>query len=125
MKKLMLILVSVLVLTSCGDSYKAKGLAKYFLNENLKDADMSGYTAGKFDKTARVTPERIEQIRAELAKQKEFNSNINYAPGNIPDTLFYLRVKFNLTDNQGNEKKCSGTCYFDKELTRVIGFTEN
>ncbi len=126
--KLSFVIVSTLImlsLSSCGDSYKAKSMAKDFLNENLTNPDMSSFQAGTFGKTSHVSKEQIMEMRKFVSKLPEYKNQISYTSNEVPDTVTYLRVNYNLTDKNNKETKHSNTFYFDKELTHILGFTIN
>lgn len=126
MKKLILFLAMTLCLVSCNDSYKAKSMARDFLNESLDQYDMSDFSGGRIDTTTMIKPQSIFHMRQYMSHLQQFKTDMEYVNGSdIPDTLLYIRVKYKLANKQGQEAKYSNTFYFDKGLTRVVGFTEN
>ncbi len=120
------LLLTTLLLASCGQQHDAEDLIRDFLNENLEVSDRTNEQFSRLDSTKHVTPQRVGEMRRKANDIAIFKKGIIYPQNNrIPSKLLLMNVKYTLTDMHGREQDYMQTFYMDKELSRVVAFKEN
>ena len=104
-----------LLLTSCGQQYKAEKTVKAFVEENMEAADkISGRDFADVGTTRHISDSLIQIMRHRGAPL--FKQGISY--GNVPQgELFFLRMRF---VHEGDTLQ--NTFYLNQELTEVVAF---
>ena len=99
-----------LLLTSCGQQYKAEKTVKAFVEENMEAADkISGRDFADVGTTRHISDSLIQIMRHRGAPL--FKQGISY--GNVPQgELFFLRMRF---VHEGDTLQ--NTFYLNQELT--------
>lgn len=109
--------------SSCDRQNKAESLVDDFMEANMKDASVANnksYT--KIDSTAYINDSIVTDMRSKANGLKLYRTNIKYAEGGIPKTIYYIRVSYLVDGKSDKMDKKKETFYFDRELTRIIAF---
>ena len=117
MRKMFLLFTAALLLMSCGEQYKAKGVVKDFLKENVTATSYSAKRFSGIDSTRNVTPEQVVALRKALSKQKGFKSHIAFQDYTKRDVLKFVKMMLKVNDDTLN---C--TFYLDKDVEHVVAF---
>jgi len=117
MRKMFLVFTATLFLMSCGEQYKAKGVVKDFLKENIIASDYSAKRFSGIDSTRNVTPEQVATLRKAIAAQKGFKKNIAFQDYSKRDVLKFVRMMLKMNDDT---LQC--TFYLDKDVEHVVAF---
>ena len=115
MKKFILLFTVTLVMMSCGEQCKAKGVVKDFLKENLTSADYSTQRFSDVDSTRNVTPEQVAALRKMAGEWKVFKKEISYHAYEQRDALKFTRMML-----RDNDDTLQCTFYLDTELKQVV-----
>ena len=67
-----------------------------------------------------VTDSMCQEMRAKMASNKRFKSNMHYAEGPASKNLHFIRVKYRVDKDTVYQ-----TFYLDEQQTRVVAFKEN
>ena len=107
--------LTLLLLASCGQRYEAKQLVKAFVKKHAtEEIDISSFS--ELDSTKVISDSLLQEMRLRAQKDTLFK---NVELGSIPlsTTLLYIRMRYGADSlNQ------SRTFYFDKDLTSIIAF---
>lgn len=117
-------LAAVLLLASCGKEGDAKSMVNDFLDTYLVDNTRSDVRFSRMDSTRLIPPERVMALREHMKTVKLFKPDVTYAEGDIPSTLYYIRVTYTKPSADGKGKRYSQTFYFDPEVKRLVAFKE-
>ena len=105
----------LLLLASCGQRYEAKQLVKAFVKEHAtEEIDISSFS--DLDSTKVISDSLLQVMRQRAEKDTLFK---DVKLGSVPPstTLLYIRMRYGADSlNQ------SRTFYFDKDLTSIIAF---
>ena len=118
-------LLTVVVLSGCGEEQRSKTLVKDFLNENLTHNDYSVDRYLKFDSTYRVSSQAIASLHTNAPKIGPFKSGIRYQPYKQGDKLYFLRVKYGVEMGGEEPTEMTHTFYIDKDFQGVVAVKEN
>lgn len=124
MKCLLPLLLVLLLLASCGKEGDAKGMVDDFLDTYLVDNTRSDVRFSRLDSTKMITPERVMALREHMKTVKLFKPDVKYDDGEIPSTLYYIRVSYTKPAAGGKVETYAQTFYFDREVERLIAFKE-
>ena len=114
-------LVAVMAFSSCDkEKSAAKELVKEFLKENLVSEDHKVLYCYDLSTTKFVTDSMCQEMRAKMASNKRFKSNMRYAEGPASKNLHFIRVKYRVDKDTVYQ-----TFYLDEQQTRVVAFKEN
>lgn len=114
-------LVAVMTFSSCNkEKSVAKELVKEFLKENLVSEDYKVLYCYDLSTTKFVTDSMCQEMRAKMANNKRFKSDMHYAEGPASKNLHFIRVKYRVDKDTVYQ-----TFYFDEQQTRVVAFKEN
>ena len=114
-------LVAVMAFSSCDkEKSAAKELVKEFLKENLVSEDHKVLYCYDLSTTKFVTDSMCQEMRAKMANNKRFKSNMHYAEGPASKNLHFIRVKYRV-----DKDTIYQTFYLDEQQTRVVAFKEN
>ena len=109
--------LAVLLLASCGQRYEAKGIVKDFVKEHAtEEIDITSFS--DLDSTKVISDSLLQVMRQRAQKDTLFK---DVQLGSIPlsTTLLYIRMRFQLP---GDTLEQSRTFYFDRDLTSIIAF---
>lgn len=124
LKFLLFSLLALLLFASCGKEGDAKSMVEDFLDTYLVDNARSDTRFSRMDSTKMITPATVMALREHMKTVKLFKPNVSYAEGNIPKTLYYIRVTYTKPTADGKGKSYTQTFYFDPEVKRLIAFKE-
>ena len=114
-------LVAVMAFSSCDkEKSAAKELVKEFLKENLVSEDHKVLYCYDLSTTKFVTDSMCQEMRAKMANNKRFKSDMHYAEGPASKNLHFIRVKYRVDKDTVYQ-----TFYLDEQQTRVVAFKEN
>ncbi|WP_154655648.1 hypothetical protein [Xylanibacter oryzae] len=120
---LLLAICFVLLLSSCGQQYKAKSLVNDFMEANVKDFSViNEKNFGKIDSSSFISDSMVMDMRKKANDLKLYKNGIKYTAGKLPDVYYFIRVTYNTQSGKGKTHKNLQTFYFDKEITRIIAF---
>ena len=109
--------LTLLLLASCGQRYEAKQLVKAFVKEHAtEEIDISGFS--DLDSTKVISDSLLQEMRLRAEKDMLFK---DVKLGSIPlsTTLLYIRMRYQLPDDTLEQSR---TFYFDKDLTGIVAF---
>jgi hypothetical protein len=113
--------ISILLFTACGEQNKAEKLVDSFMEENLIDASkLNDVDYKKIDSTKIITDSIVNILRKTAENIPHYKQNIKYTPGEIGNKLIITRVTYSI-----DTQKYQDTYYLDAELTRVVAFKNN
>lgn len=119
---IIIIAAMAMMMTSCGDSYKAEKLAKQFMKENMdKSLEINNRQFSELDSTGRITQAGVQKLRNEAQHISGYKKEINYS-AQPTSKLLYLRVTYTVNDDTTKRHQ---TFYFDKELKGIVAFKDN
>lgn len=110
----------VLLSASCGRQHTAESLATDFMQTNMKDySQVSDLDFTDLDSTTYITDSVITAMRRNVSTAApQYRANISYAPGPAGSVVMHTRANYKI----GSKEFCD-TYYFDRNLTRVVGFS--
>lgn len=117
-------LLALLLFASCGKESDAKGMVEDFLDTYLVDNARSDTRFSHLDSTKMITPATVMALREHMKTVRLFKPEVAYAEGDIPKTLYYIRVTYTKPTADGKGKSYTQTFYFDPEVRRLIAFKE-
>ena len=120
MKKFILLFTVTLLMMSCSEQYKAKGVVKDFLKENLTSTDYSTQRFSDVDSTPQLTPEKVVLLHQQAQALKPFKKTISYPSYKKKSMLKYTRMML-----KANDDTLHCTFYLDNELQQVVAFMPN
>ncbi|WP_279148065.1 hypothetical protein [Segatella bryantii] len=125
MRKVLLFAVTTLLtLSSCGDSYKAKSMAKDFMSENMTTDNYRNLRFTNIDSTRYVSDSLIQVLRKTpidlFKKEIKYDTNAK-----ATSTLLYIRAKYDYTTEKGDTIHYQNTFYFDKTLEHLLAVKQN
>jgi PBP1b-binding outer membrane lipoprotein LpoB len=122
MKKIFILLFSsAILLMGCGEEHQAQRLVKGFLDNNLKNNDISEVEYSNIDSTFFITDSMIRVMRNSTSNDVEFKKKMSYSPGKINRKKMFLSVRFNTI--KGDKKKY--TFYLNDSCTEIICLKKN
>ena len=92
MKKILLIILSVMLFTSCGEQHKAEGIVKQFLKENLVNQDYKA-PFNKLGRTQKIGDQQL--ISMQKATQQDdalFKKPVKYGAYKNLEQLLFIRT---------------------------------
>ena len=114
-------LVAVMAFSSCDkEKSAAKELVNEFLKENLVSEDYKVLYCYDLSTTKFVTDSMSQEMRAKMASNKRFKSDMLSAEGPASKNLHFIRVKYRVDKDTVYQ-----TFYLDEQQTRVVAFKEN
>lgn len=117
-------LLALLLFASCGKESDAKAMVEDFLDTYLVDNARSDTRFSHLDSTKMITPATVMALREHMKTVRLFKPEVAYAEGDIPKTLYYIRVTYTKPTADGKGKSYTQTFYFDPEVRRLIAFKE-
>ena len=115
------LLVAVMAFSSCNkEQSTAQKLVKEFLKENLVNEDFKVMYYYDLSTTKFITDSVCQAMRAKMANNKLFKSDIHYAEGPMSKNLHFIRVKYRV-----DKDTVFQTFYLDEQQTRIVAFKEN
>lgn len=112
-----------LVLCSCGKQYKAEGVVKAFLKENVRSgSEPRSLHFRDIDSTRHVNDSLITVLRANAENSGRYKPGVKYEEkqGGDRRTLIIARVEYMLGDSA-----YSDTYYLDEDMTGVVAVKPN
>ena len=108
--------LSLLLLASCGQRYEAKQLVKAFVKEHAtEEIDISSFS--DLDSTKNISDSIILVLRDKAKNDQLFKPDIQFTTERKDPTLLYIRLRFYLPDDTLEQSR---TFYFDRDLTGII-----
>ncbi|MBR5697271.1 MAG: hypothetical protein IKX44_01435 [Prevotella sp.] len=115
------LLVAVMAFSSCNkEKTTSQKLVKEFLTENLVSEDFKVMDYSDLSSTKLVTDSMCQMMRAKMANNELFKSDMRYAKGPKPNKMYFIRVKYRV-----DKDTIFQTFYLDEQQTRVVAFKEN
>ena len=115
------LLIAVMAFSSCNkEQSTAQKLVKEFLKENLVNEDFKVMYYYDLSTTKFITDSVCQAMRAKMANNKLFKSDIRYAEGPTSKNLHFIRVKYRV-----DKDTVFQTFYLDEQQTRIVAFKEN
>lgn len=116
MRKCCLATMALLValLTGCGQSHEAKGLAKKFMATQMGISDYDVVQWGPLDSTFFVSDSMVNVMRQQM------DGKITGGYAKPSSKLFYLNVKYAI-----DKDTISQTFYFDDKMTGIVSLKNN
>ena len=107
--------LALLLLASCGQRYKAKGIVKDFVKEHAtEEIDITSFS--DLDSTKVISDSLLQEMRLRAEKDTLFK-DVKLASIPLSTTLLYIRMRYGADSlNQ------SRTFYFDRDLTGIVAF---
>jgi len=109
---------ALLLLTSCGRQYKAKGIVKDFVKTYAAgDIDITSFS--DLDSTKVICDSLLQAIRQKAQSDPLFRHDFKL--GDVPSdpTLLYIRMRYQLPNDT---MELSRTFYFDRDLSQIVAF---
>ena len=109
--------LAVLLLASCGQRYQAKGIVKDFVKAYAtEEIDITSFS--DLDSTKVISDSLLQVMRLRAEKDTLFK---DIKLGSIPlsTTLLFIRMRYQLP---GDTIEQSRTFYFDRDLTDIVAF---
>jgi len=110
-------IMAMLLLASCGRQHQAKGLVKDFVKAYAtEEIDITSFS--DLDSTKVISDSLLQEIRQRAQKDTLFK---DVKLGSIPlsTTLLFIRMRYQLP---GDTLEQSRTFYFDRDLTGIVAF---
>ncbi len=107
---------AAILLSGCGSGNKAKNLVSDFLDENLKNNDISEIEFSALDSTSLVSDSIINVMRSDIGKSNVFKSGIKYADRTKGQKLYFISVNYKASDG----KKMKHTFYMDNKVNEIV-----
>ena len=109
-------IVALLLLTSCGKQYQAKSLVKDFVKENATEqVDITSFS--DLDSTKVISDSLLDALRQRAMSDPLFKKGFKFTGERNGETLLFIRMRYG-EDSLGLSK----TFYFDKDLKGIIAF---
>lgn len=96
--------------------------ARRYIEENIKEGNVSFLCATELDSTNRVTPQAMQKLRNDCAKEGNLKANF---PKECPKMLYYTMIRYTVTYDNGKVDSVYQTFYMDKEQSIVYGVKNN
>ena len=108
-------ILALLLLASCGQRYEAKQLVKAFVKEHAtEEIDISSFS--DLDSTKVISDSLLQVLQTNATKDPLFK-DVSFTAQRTSPTLLFIRMRYGADSlNQ------SRTFYFDKDLTSIIAF---
>jgi len=108
-------LLAVLLLVSCGQQYQAKSLVKDFVKEHAaEEIDITSFS--DLDSTKVISDSLLQAIRQRALSDPLFK-DVQLPPVPAHTTLFYIRMRYG-----EDSLNMSKTFYFTPDLEAIIAF---
>ena len=92
MKKILLIILSVMLFTSCGEQHKAEGIVKQFLKENLVNQDFKA-RFNKLGRTQKINDQQLSSMqKATQQDDALFKKPVKYGAYKNLEQLLFVRT---------------------------------
>ena len=115
------LLVAVMAFSSCDkEKTTTQKLVKEFLKENLVSEDFKVMDYSDLSKTKLITDSMCQMMRANMANDKRFKPDMQYAEGPATKMMHFIRVKYRV-----EKDTIFQTFYLDEQQTRIVAFKEN
>lgn len=116
MKKLLILsLLALAVLASCGKKGTAKSTVEKFLSENLAAGAPTGVSIERFDSTNFVVDSIITQLHQSAEASSIYKKGVNYGTRPQKQKLVWATVSF-----EANGQQQKHTFYLNRECSQVI-----
>ena len=110
--------LAVLLLASCGQRHQAKGLVKDFVKAYAtEEIDINSFS--DLDSTKVISDSLILALRDKAKSDPVFQKDFQLADKPENPTLLFIRMRFQLP---GDTLEQSRTFYFDRDLTGIVAF---
>lgn len=114
--KILPLFCSAILLSGCGSGNKEEKLVSDFLNENLKENNISQVMFSKLDSTSHISDSVIGVMRNDIEKSKLFKNGIKYGNRAKGKKLYFISVNYTAS----NGKKMKHTFYLDKNTDNIV-----
>ena len=110
--------LAMLLLASCGQRYQAKGIVKDFVKAYAtEEIDITSFS--DLDSTRVISDSLILALRDKAKSDPLFKKDFQLADKPDGATLLFIRMRFQLPNDTIEQSR---TFYFDKDLTGIIAF---
>lgn len=117
LRHITIIALLAMMVCSCNEGHRAKGLVKDFMADNLKEGlEMEDETFSALDSTQRVTPSTVETLRKEARNIPNFKSDVSFSQAPT-QTLKYMRVTYRIGEDTTLFHQ---TFYFDQNVNGIV-----
>lgn len=114
--KILPLFCSAILLSGCGSGNKEEKLVSDFLNENLKENNISQVMFSKLDSTSHISDSVIGVMRNDIEKSRLFKNGIKYGNRAKWKKLYFISVNYTAS----NGKKMKHTFYLDKNTDNIV-----
>lgn len=113
---------ALLLVTGCGNQYKAHSLARDFMKENMTADDIHHVRFIRYDSTSMVGDSLVRVLQKTPVPL--YRQNVKFE-GLPTDTLIYVTAQYDRYDKKGNPVRYQNTFYLDKKLQHVVAVKQN
>ena len=107
--------LALLLLASCGQRYEAKQLVKAFVKDHAtEEIDINSFS--DLDSTRVISDSLLLVLQTNATKDPLFK-DVNFTVRRSSPTLLYIRMRYG-----ADSLNLSRTFYFDRNLTGIIAF---
>ena len=115
---ILLSVVSMLLLASCGKQQSAKKLVKEFVKEYAtQEIDITSFS--DLDSTRVISDTLLLNMRKTAKNDPLFKSDFQFTAERDTPTLLFIRMRYHEPDDTLEQSR---TFYFNRELTGIVAF---